>query len=350
MIKKKDSMIIKQKKVKVSKKIKGGDVEIDGRFIEEKIKDLVDKGLENELKEKYINAHEKVSNDLKMKKDLYEKELDRIEKEKKIKYEKKKEKEKINVVKKSGFIAALYFYGAGLFSIFTGSGPLSHLVIFIIVVLIIYLIFYGVASMSSSNQGASDNGNIAGSSSNFLRGTSNKFDNYKYYNTDKFNFLNLFLPTSIMNNINNALNNVIYKPFGKDLYINGSKPREEITTGRSNNIINININDTEKTNIILKPKDIKISYNDLINNIDMNNLPSEIFNDNIKESCDLTLNDKKNIYIPHKVDNNGLYVLDIDNLYYLNKDNTKILLEKNEKFISNNSSNITNIIKYPFII
>ena len=158
-----------------------------------------------------------------------------------------------------------------------GEGILFKLIIICIFIVIIVFLILGftnsLPSVDISNSNditksilTTDNENnfMNIKSGSLLRRFSNSLYNivpneYKY----KFNSLN---------------NSLSYITTGKNQYDDFLQPRNEITSGRNDDIFHISYRD--KTSCIIKPKDIEIKFNsDNYNNIDYNNINESLRND-----------------------------------------------------------------------
>ena len=344
-----------------SKMKKGGNIDTEGLFITEKIKETVKKGLDKDLEKKYQEAYEKSQAELEEKRKLYETKNKNIQTEKIIEGRKDVPRQELIRKKTNDMITSINYVINSIWSrikeflsyifdvfkkLFLSTGPMAHLVVFIIVLVIIYYIFYGIsmavgAIKSPSSGNTNYNSNLLGNSLSAFNNFYKSIDNYKYYNTGNSNFLNYFIPAFFLNNCTEIYNNCISKPlYGKDIYALNAPPRQDIITGRCNGIINIDIimdkkyNPNDNKYVIYKPKDVELTLPEKSSvSLDINDLPPEILDDNIKTDCNLTLKDKKTLYIPYKVDDKGIYILDDDNSYYINKDGSKIKIENNKENI-----------------
>jgi hypothetical protein len=122
-------------------------------------------------------------------------------------------------------------------------------------------------------------------------------------------------------------NSITYMTSGKNIYDNFLEPRDEIDTGRSDNIFNINFNnDPNYTTSIIKPKPVKLEFNSsMYYDADYNK---------IDETIMTTLQDTyhNKCIIPIEANNNNKYALDLTNTEYYN-DNKKI--DNSKKLIKN---------------
>jgi hypothetical protein len=241
-----------------------------------------------------------------------------------------------------------------------GNGAIIRLVIFIIVfALIITFIVYGFINIFSNN-----NNKINEVSGNDITSELISIDNDDYLRepvikNDIFSrisnwFISLF-PNSYNNQFTAAKNSLNYMMTGKNQYDIYATKRDEITSGRSDNIFHFDGKSLlgsyhkDKTYSILKPIDVVFTYNSNINpNSDYKKLGG--FADDY-----FKLSDTYNI--PVKTNDNGKYVLDTDNANYtsLNNNNNikKLLLHDYNnngyyKFNYNPNKNYYNISNYIF--
>jgi hypothetical protein len=131
---------------------------------------------------------------------------------------------------------------------------------------------------------------------------------------------------------------------GANIYDSFLEPRDEIDTGRSDNIFNINFNDDQNyTTSIIKPKPVKLEFNNnMYYDSDYNKIDETIMND-------ISSNYPNKCMIPIKENDNNKYVLKIDETVYYNNDtqinNTNkliknIFMKKKEDIKFNNFDNI----------
>ena len=145
--------------------------------------------------------------------------------------------------------------------------------------------------------------------------------------------------TMISNSVNNMIpgqykykwasisNSITYMTSGKNIYDRFLEPRDEMDTGRSDNIFNINFNnDPNYTTSIIKPKPVKLEFNSgMYYDADYNKIDETIMTaiqDTYHNKC----------IIPIEANNNNKYALDLTNTEYYN-DNIKI--DNSKKLIKN---------------
>lgn len=220
-------------------------------------------------------------------------------------------------------------------SLLVNNNPLVRLLVFILVVLfIIGMLFafgynFFTLPVLPSNLGfpnISNNINAPSIQSKLSGLFSNNFsiNNNTYYNNIVSSFKNayqqsIFSPNYINNNsiqrdtldTGGRCNDTTHV-IGSDLI--GDKSTNSIT--KLNTIYDINNADPAKTYSILKPNNITWSLSPSSYN-NFNNLPPEFINN-------LKLNDKLNITYPYTINNQGAYILKINDAYYSDKDGNKI--------------------------
>lgn len=145
-----------------------------------------------------------------------------------------------------------------------------------------------------------------------------------------YDYIDNLVPFEYKYKMASISNSVTYLASGKNQYDAYLEPREEITTGRSDNIFHVNFNNSsdmsnEKTYSIITPKDVLLNFNEnLYYNSDYNKIDGNIRN-YIKYP-------NKSI-IPITSNTNGKYILDLSSnvlKYYYNdtiKDNSSYLIK-----------------------
>lgn len=227
-----------------------------------------------------------------------------------------------------------------------GEGILFKLIIIcIFIVIIVFLILGFTNSLPSAD--ISNSNDIT--KSILTTDNENNFMNIKSGSllTRFSNSLYNLVPNEYKYKFNSLNNSLSYITTGKNQYDDFLQPRNEITTGRNDDIFHISYKD--KTSCILKPKDIEIKFTSY-NNIDYNNI-NESLRDDINYPDTITLpfiaNQKT-----HK------YELDYSNQRYLNFNNdVTSKLDKNKflfiskkntiqlnSFANNNINNIAGVI------
>jgi hypothetical protein len=123
-----------------------------------------------------------------------------------------------------------------------------------------------------------------------------------------------------------AFKNNVNKAFGNDLTEQSiyNIKREEIKTGRTDDIIHINLdNNTEKIYTMVKPKDIEINinYDNISKKTDFYKLP-KVIRDKYKEKY-------VKLLMKGNVNERGLFVFPSENITFIDKDNIKYNLNNN---------------------
>lgn len=213
-----------------------------------------------------------------------------------------------------------------------GEGILFKIIIIVIFIVLTVLFYLGIIptniNVSTNNDISkmiinSDNENniFNPQSGNIISRLSRQMynmvpDNYKV----KFNSIN---------------NSISYITTGKNQYDEYLEDRETITTGRNDNIFNINRVGpsegeianlvSEKTYSLLKPRSININF------IDNNNGNYDFYKINTDLRTDINYPNKMTINFKQDVEN-GKYLLDIDNpVFYKNNDTTPVNSSKIDK-------------------
>ena len=231
-----------------------------------------------------------------------------------------------------GFATTAGSFAKNTFSLAANGGEgilFKVIIISIVIIIIVFLILGFTNSLPSAD--ISNSNDIT--KSILTTDNENNFMNIKSGSllTRFSNSLYNLVPNEYKYKFNSLNNSLSYITTGKNQYDDFLQPRNEITSGRNDDIFHISYNNN--TECILKPKNIEINFNsDYYNNIDYNNI-NESLRDDIKYPDKITL--------PFKVNEKGKYELDYSNQKYsnLNSDVTN-KLDKNKFLFISKKNNI----------
>jgi len=224
-----------------------------------------------------------------------------------------------------------------------GQGAIIKVVIAIVIIVLIILgatnVIHGFKKPEMTNYNDGGKSILAFDSDKYL--TMPKQDNIF---TMMSQSLNNMIPSQYKYKWASISNSITYMTTGANIYDSFLEPRDEIDTGRSDNIFNINFNDDQNyTTSIIKPKPVKLEFNNnMYYDSDYNKIDETIMND-------ISSNYPNKCMIPIKENDNNKYVLKIDETVYYNNDtqinNTNkliknIFMKKKEDIKFNNFDNI----------
>jgi hypothetical protein len=224
-----------------------------------------------------------------------------------------------------------------------GQGAIIKVVIAIVIIVLIILgatnVIHGFKKPEMTNYNDGGKSILAFDSDKYL--TMPKQDNIF---TMMSQSLNNMIPSQYKYKWASISNSITYMTTGANIYDSFLEPRDEIDTGRSDNIFNINFNDDQNyTTSIIKPKPVKLEFNNnMYYDSDYNKIDETIMND-------ISSNYPNRCMIPIKENDNNKYVLKIDETVYYNNDtqinNTNkliknIFMKKKEDIKFNNFDNI----------
>ena len=225
-------------------------------------------------------------------------------------------------------------YNAAHLTLFGGEGIILKIICIILAIVAFVFIILGFTGTLSSND--------ISTSSDITKSiiTNDNELNFLNYNSSSIfsrmsNSLYNLVPDEYKYKFNSLTNSLSYVTTGKNKYEDYLINREEINTGRNDNIFHIIHENKDTTLCLLKPKEIKIDFpENYYNNIDFNNINEDL---------------RKNIKYPILMEipfttqqvNNGLkYVLDTSNQQYYNIDNINVSSNINNHIFISKKKNI----------
>lgn len=227
---------------------------------------------------------------------------------------------------------------------FGGEGILFKVIIIFIVISIIIMIIFGI-SYGILNTGDFSTSNDISKRIMLSDNELNIMDPKNMsFMTKLMNRIKGIIPNEYLYKLNSISNSLTYLVSGKNQYDDFLIDRNEIITGRSDNLIHFSKLTTDgyklesnlKNNTVslYKPKGITIDFKNVYANVDYNNIPNELIN-NINYPNKITID-----YKPDTIDNRSKYILDVDSQKYYYDDDLKTKIDKRYYVFIKDKNNI----------